>query len=118
MPASLHRPPQRCHPWPILPRVHTERSALAMHPTKRRQEEQEFLLPVSFAERNHLRVIALPGAAAVNPSRLRRANPEQVHIGARTGRRPLPEKELVSSVPYRETLRLVNAMDEQIGRAH
>src|SRR5471030_177295 len=117
MTASLHRPRQRCHPWPILPRVHTERSALATHPSKRRHDEQKFLLPVSFAERNNLRVIALPGAAAVNPSRLRRANPEQVHIGAGTGRRQLPEKELVSSVPYRHTLRLVNAMDEPSGKA-
>jgi hypothetical protein len=72
-----------CHPWPIPPRVHAERSLLAMHPSKWRQDEQDLLLPVSFAERNHLRGVALPGAPSVDPSRVGRADPEQVNIGAR-----------------------------------
>src|ERR1019366_8433839 len=115
MPASLHCPRQHCHPWPIPPRLRAERSLRAVHPSKWRQDDQDFLLPVAFAERDHLRGVAPPGARSVEPSRVGRADPEQVNVGARTLRRQLPEQEFVPSVPDRHALRLGNAMDEPRG---
>jgi hypothetical protein len=70
-----------------------------MHPSEWGQNEQDLLLPVSFAERNQSRGVALPGAPSVDPSRLGRADPEQVHIGQRADRRQLPKKEFVSPIP-------------------
>src|ERR1035441_3873921 len=116
MPASLHCPRQHCHPWPIPPRLRAERSLRAMHPSKWRQYDQSFLLPVAFAERDHLCGVAVPGARSVEPSRVGRVDPEQVNVGARALRRQLPKKEFVPSVPDRHTLRLVNAMDEPHGK--
>jgi hypothetical protein len=63
-----------------------------MHPSEWGQNEQDLLLPVSFAERNQRRGVAPPGAPSVDPSRFGRADPEQVHIGQRSDRRQLPEK--------------------------
>src|ERR1035441_2264918 len=87
-----------------------------MHPSKWRQYDQSFLLPVAFAERDHLRGVAVPGARSVEPPRVGRADPKQVNVGARTLRRQLPEKEFVPSVPDRHALRLENAMDEPHGK--
>jgi hypothetical protein len=87
-----------------------------MHPSKRWQHDQKFLLPVAFAEGNHLRGIALPGARSVDPSGVARADPEQVNIGGRTVRRQLPEEELIPSVPEREVFRFVNTMDDPFGK--
>src|ERR1017187_3527228 len=87
-----------------------------MHPSKWRQYDQSFLLPVAFAERDHLSGVAVPGGRSVEPSRVGRADPEQVNVGARTLRHQLPEKEFVPPVPDRHALRLVNAMDEAQGK--
>src|SRR5437016_1206995 len=88
----------------------------ATHPSKWRQYDQNLLLPVAFAERHNLRGVALPGAPSVQPSRVDRADSEQVNVGARTIRRQLPEEELVPSVRHRHAIRLVNAMDEPFGK--
>jgi hypothetical protein len=85
-----------------------------MHPSKWRQDDQSFLLPVAFTERNHPRGIALPGARSLDPSGVDRADPEQVNIWGRSFRRQLPEEELIPSVPDRHTPRLENAMDEPV----
>src|ERR1035441_6460465 len=87
-----------------------------VHPSKWRQYDQSFLLPVAFAERDHLRGVAVPGARSVEPSRVGRPDPEQVDVGARTLRRQLPEKKFVPSVPGRHALRLVNAIDEPVSK--
>src|SRR3984893_2946034 len=113
---SLHRARQNRLPWPIAPRLRAERSMRAMHPSKWRQYDQNFLLPVAFTERHNLRGVALPGALSVQPSRVDRADPEQVSVGASTIRRQLPEEELVPSVHHRHAIRLVNAMDEPFGK--
>jgi hypothetical protein len=63
-----------------------------MHPSEWGQNDQDLLLPVPFTERNQRRGVALPGTPSVDPSRVGRANPEQVHIGQRAERRQLPEK--------------------------
>src|ERR1700683_5391063 len=114
MPTSLHRAGQCCHPRPIPAGLRAECSVRAMDPSEWRQDDQSFLLPVAFAERNHLRGIALPGARSVDPSRFGRADPEQVNIGGRSFRRQLSEEEVIPSVPDRHTLRLENTMDEPV----
>src|SRR5580658_4524331 len=116
MPTSLHRAGQHCHPRPIPPGLRAECSVRTTHPSKWRQDDQSFLLPIAFAERNHLRGIALPGTRSVDPSRVGRADTEQVNVGARTVCRQLPEKEFVPALPNRHALRLVNTMDDTIGK--